>query len=670
MKILIATGIYPPEVGGPAKYAQALDAELKRRGFAPDVLIYSQHGRGLPIGLRHAWYFLLALTRMRRTTFVLALDTWSAGLPALIAARLMRKTVVVRIGGDFLWESYTQRTGQLVKLSAFYTSPRAFTRKERLIRRGTSFVLRHADVLLFNSAWQRDIWLAAYRFAPGKASVLENEFAGVHPSESNGKVFVAASRGIRYKNIPALERVFMRIAQKHPDVSLDMRVLPPAEHLARLRSAYAVVVPSVSEINPNTVWEGVSTGKPFICPVETGCRERLDGLGFFVDTADEAALEAALEQLLVESEYQQFASAIRAFSFRHDWSQIADEVLESAGVDPSGPRVLMLSGDAKALDSRSGVHERLLLQESQVARLDVFVPGEKLDVPLDHGGGVHGFSGSKVGSARAMQHAGRCLDRVDVVTAQDPFYLGLVAWRIARAQGASLNLQVHADLLAQPFGKRMLARFLLKRADSVRVVSEKLRQQVAHLTQAPVSVLPVFVDTLRFKGIVPLPHVRKTILWIGRFEKEKDPFAAIDIFHTVRSHVDAQLIMLGGGSLEEALRHRAEVGDATNAPISFPGWQNPMQYLDTADVVLCTSLQESWGASIVEALAAGVAVVAPDVGIAREAGAIVVERSDLAAAVIDVLQKGTRGSLRLELLPQEEWAKRWRESLLPVRVKA
>lgn len=67
----------------------------------------------------------------------------------------------------------------------------------------------------------------------------------------------------------------------------------------------------------------------------------------------------------------------------------------------------------------------------------------------------------------------------------------------------------------------------------------------------------------------------------------------------------------------------------------------PAVFLETADVVLCTSLYESWGASIVEALAAGVPVVAPDVGVAKEAGATVVPRAQLAEAVVRVLEEGS-----------------------------
>ena len=99
-------------------------------------------------------------------------------------------------------------------------------------------------------------------------------------------------------------------------------------------------------------------------------------------------------------------------------------------------------------------------------------------------------------------------------------------------------------------------------------------------------------------------------------------------------------------------------------PIEFPGWQDPKSYLQISDVVLCTSRHESWGASIIEALAAGVPVVSLDVGIAKEAGAIVVARADLAAAICDVLRTGKRGKLLLIMPSREEWAKHWRETLI------
>jgi glycosyltransferase involved in cell wall biosynthesis len=247
----------------------------------------------------------------------------------------------------------------------------------------------------------------------------------------------------------------------------------------------------------------------------------------------------------------------------------------------------------------------------------------------------------------------------DVVTAQDPLLRGAIGYCAAKIKRARFNVQVHMDFEALPWWKRILAHIVLRHADSVRVVSQNLKAQIGKLAaNKKVSVLPVYVDLEQFKNIQHVPHDTKTVLWVGRFEAEKDPLAALDVFKEVQKGIQAKLIMLGAGNLEAKLREQAK-----NLPVEFPGWQSPLPYLGLADVVLCTSKHESWGQSIVESLAAGVPVVAPDVGIAKEAGAVVVPRERLAQAVAETLRSGTLGRLQIALLPQSEWVQRWRDTL-------
>ena len=115
--------------------------------------------------------------------------------------------------------------------------------------------------------------------------------------------------------------------------------------------------------------------------------------------------------------------------------------------------------------------------------------------------------------------------------------------------------------------------------------------------------------------------------------------------------------MLGTGRLEKVLRKFA------GREVDFPGWQDPILFFETAGVVLSTSKHESWGASMVEALLARVPVVACDVGIAKEAGAIVVEREKLSEAVKETLDKKVEGELKIKLLNKSEWAAAWKETL-------
>lgn len=252
-------------------------------------------------------------------------------------------------------------------------------------------------------------------------------------------------------------------------------------------------------------------------------------------------------------------------------------------------------------------------------------------------------------------------EHFDIVTVQDPFWRGLFALQLARHLHCIYNVQVHTDLSHCSGFRRFMARFVLRRADSIRTVSVRIQEQIETMgVTTPVHVVPICVDPAPFRSLPRVPHEQKTILWIGRFEKEKDPLLAVQLLEDIRARgLDAKLVLLGTGTLEEELKRRAR-----GLPVEFAGWQDPKVYLARADVVLSTSRHESWGASIVEALAAGVPVVAPDVGVAKAAGAEVVPRAELATTVLRVLKEGTRGELKLTLPSAEEWIRLWKASLV------
>lgn len=249
----------------------------------------------------------------------------------------------------------------------------------------------------------------------------------------------------------------------------------------------------------------------------------------------------------------------------------------------------------------------------------------------------------------------------DVITAQDPLWRGAVAWFVARKCGAKLNVQAHMDLSTLGIIQGVLARMVLRRADTIRTVSEKIKMQVERMNvQAKITVLPVFVDIDTFRNAGRKAHTGKNILWIGRFEKEKNPLQAIEVLKEVLKTIpDAKLMMLGSGTMKEQIEE-----EGVDLPVDILGWQDPTAHLQVADVVISTSFYESWGASIVESLAVGVPVVSPDVGVAKEAGAIVVPREKLADEVIKVLKNGGNGVLKLSLLPASEWAVQWKQTLV------
>ena len=102
-KILIATGIYPPDIGGPATYVARLEKELRTRGFVVRVLAYT-HLRHLPKGIRHLVYFFKLLLLALGCDIIYAQNSISAGFPAAIAATLFNKKLVLKVVGDADWE--------------------------------------------------------------------------------------------------------------------------------------------------------------------------------------------------------------------------------------------------------------------------------------------------------------------------------------------------------------------------------------------------------------------------------------------------------------------------------------------------------------------------------------------------------------------------------------
>ncbi|MFQ5662167.1 MAG: glycosyltransferase, partial [Candidatus Paceibacteria bacterium] len=123
--ILIATGIFPPDIGGPATYSKLLLDELPKNGFNVKVLSFGEVRR-LPKFIRHIFYFFKILNRGKNADIIFAQDPVSVGFPSAIAAKILRKKFLLKIVGDYAWEQYQQSRA----LSKFSISNSQFTTLE------------------------------------------------------------------------------------------------------------------------------------------------------------------------------------------------------------------------------------------------------------------------------------------------------------------------------------------------------------------------------------------------------------------------------------------------------------------------------------------------------------------------------------------------------------
>ncbi|MDQ4129502.1 MAG: glycosyltransferase family 4 protein, partial [Actinomycetota bacterium] len=117
----------------------------------------------------------------------------------------------------------------------------------------------------------------------------------------------------------------------------------------------------------------------------------------------------------------------------------------------------------------------------------------------------------------------------------------------------------------------------------------------------------------------PLPHTgggdRPTVVCVAKLRPEKGHDLLLAAFALVRQEVpNARLVLVGDGDLRPALESQAHELGLTEA-VEFAGAVPSIwTYLAAADVFALASETEAFGMAIVEAMGAGLPVVAPDVG--------------------------------------------------------
>ncbi len=183
MKILIAAGIFPPDIGGPATFSKLLIDQLPPQ-FELTLLTYGQPrplddprvnrvSRSWPRGLRHFIYFLRCLRLGQRVDLIFALDPVSAGLPAAAAAKLLRKKFFVRVAGDWAWEQGYQRWGVQELLDDFQKRQYGFP--VEFFRYLEHLIVQLADKIVVPSFYLKRI-VANWRVPEEKIKVIYNAF--------------------------------------------------------------------------------------------------------------------------------------------------------------------------------------------------------------------------------------------------------------------------------------------------------------------------------------------------------------------------------------------------------------------------------------------------------------------------------------------------------------
>lgn len=206
MRILIPTGIYPPDIGGPATYSSLLVRELTARGHFVDVVTYGPAGvsREIPKGIRHIIYFFKCLAKGWRVDVFFAQDGMGAGLPALVAAKIVRKKFILRVPGDYVWEQSQQRFG--IKEGILEFQQRSYGWRIEWLRALQKFVASSADQVVTPSKFFREL-VAGWLKDPDRVQHIYNGIQivdegvpdDVLPYDKREKVIMTAGRLVPWK---------------------------------------------------------------------------------------------------------------------------------------------------------------------------------------------------------------------------------------------------------------------------------------------------------------------------------------------------------------------------------------------------------------------------------------------------------------------------------------
>lgn len=327
MNFLIATGIYPPEIGGPAYYAKHLADSLREKGHSVEIGTFGNL-KTLPSGIRHLALFLKLLPGTVSCDVVIALDTFSAALPAYFAARIFQKPIIVRTGGDFLWEQYVERTGDLIPLPHFYERMPALTLKEKIYFTLTKFILPRVT-LVFSTMFQKNIWTPVYGLDEQKSRVIPNAITGMIESvQPEKKNFLLYGRDLKLRNRTKLREAFAIAKEKMPDIELEEGQVPQHVLFERIRKGYCLLLPSVSDISPNYILDGLRAGKPFIMTKYSDYSTTYSDLGLFVDPLNVQDIADKILKMANDTTYQDFAQKIQHTSFTRTYSELAKDFAE------------------------------------------------------------------------------------------------------------------------------------------------------------------------------------------------------------------------------------------------------------------------------------------------------------------------------------------------------
>lgn len=342
MRILLLSPIYPPDIGGPATYAQELSERLTPE-HTLTVIAYTtntavsygsarliQISKSAPLVMRLFAFFRAAYQEGKNADVIYAQNPVAAGLPAVLAGMLIRKPVVIKFVGDEAWERATQARETSKRLEEFLIHPEG-SWYTLLIMRIEGWVLRHAAVVTTPSKYLCEALISAYRIQREKAVPNYNavgEYGDPKDSAIAPHQLFVAARLTAWKGVDGVLRALTLVQKRFPDATLiiagDGPERPRLEILARelnlassvtflgtvshkkvlglLSESELFILNSTYEGLPHTILDAFATRRGVVATEIPGTNEAVENgvSGLTVPPGDDAKLAEAIMRMFDE----------------------------------------------------------------------------------------------------------------------------------------------------------------------------------------------------------------------------------------------------------------------------------------------------------------------------------------------------------------------------------
>lgn len=328
VKLVIATPLYPPDIGGPATYTVQLEEELPKQGIDVQVVSFTA-SRRFPKGMSHIHFAWQLFKATAKTDAVLAQDPISVGLPTALVCKLRRCHFLIRMPGDYAWEQSRQRFGVTDSIDNFQT--KRYGWRVELLRTLQQWVTRQADKVVTPSEYFSRL-VRGWGTRTDTVVTVYNGLRFIPPAQVEkpaGKVLVTAGRLVPWKGFAKLTAVLPELPDWHlyiigtgPEkerilaaakaANVAERVhllgsLPREEVIGWCKVADAFVLNTSFESFSFQVVEAMDTGVPVIATNVGSLPELIsDGIeGVLVSPNDIEDLVAALKSIEAKPEIWQ-----------------------------------------------------------------------------------------------------------------------------------------------------------------------------------------------------------------------------------------------------------------------------------------------------------------------------------------------------------------------------